>query len=378
LFSSFDVDPGSRFLLSAIAKSSAGATFARVADLGCGTGVLGVAVAAAWGCQLHLYDRDALALSVAALNAANCHIEPQLHGGLGCRDLAGAAAAGDADLVVCNLPAKAGAPVRAALLADAAALLAPGGLLAVVVVAALAGETRTVLEGFARISYHESSADHAVFAGEVPQAVPPADPESYQRRRSGISLRGEHFELTTVYGLADFDTPSHLTETMAGLLANRPNGERDGSPHLLLWNPGQGDLLTWFLATLVRGAPRPEVVLASRDALQLSAGERNLAKHGYAPACVVHVPSCTALAKVLTAADRAPFDLLIVNVDEDSVRVQGGELLPALRALLDEHGRICIGGRAVLLNPVLQHRRGLGLVKQVRRKGQLAALLEKI
>ncbi|MEN6477502.1 MAG: methyltransferase, partial [Rectinema sp.] len=63
LFSSFDVDSGTRLLLKAVARDPVLAGARRVLDAGCGTGVIGLAVAKAFpDTEVTLRDRDMLAV----------------------------------------------------------------------------------------------------------------------------------------------------------------------------------------------------------------------------------------------------------------------------------------------------------------------------
>ena len=104
-----------------------------ILDLGCGTGVLGLALAKHYAAELTARDRDALALTVTAHNAAGNGVTCTTRGGLDTGNLDGTREPGPFQLVVTNLPAKAGAPVLAHMMAAAARVTAarrahrPGG-----------------------------------------------------------------------------------------------------------------------------------------------------------------------------------------------------------------------------------------------------------
>jgi 16S rRNA (guanine1207-N2)-methyltransferase len=144
LFSSHEVDVGTRLLLRTLAGPEH-ASRRRVLDLGCGYGPLGLALrAAAADRVVHLVDRDALAVEYSRENAARNRLdEVEVYGSLGYADVRGSGF----DLIVSNIPAKAGPPVIEQLLLGGAGLLAPGGLVAVVVIAPLRASVTAVLEG---------------------------------------------------------------------------------------------------------------------------------------------------------------------------------------------------------------------------------------
>ena len=238
LFSSYEVDAGSRLLLKSIAQQLATLPEERrrlqaVLDLGCGTGVLGLALARRYGAALTARDRDALALAVTAHNAALNGVACTTRGGIDVSNLDGSRDPGGYDLVVANLPAKAGAPVLARLLAAAAAVTAPGGRIAVVVVTPLAAQTRSQLAAVAEPIHEVRGTRHTVLHAR-PRAgaggAPPggaaggggktsggAEPlAAYVRHRGEFTLTDRTYHLGTVYGVPDFDTPSHLTRFTAG------------------------------------------------------------------------------------------------------------------------------------------------------------------
>ncbi len=96
----------------------------RVADVGCGTGVLGMAAAALWRCPVTATDIDPVAVSTARHNAAANGVGPWMRTGraVGFRsDLLRRAA--PFDLIFANILAR---PLRG-LAPDMAAMCAPGG-----------------------------------------------------------------------------------------------------------------------------------------------------------------------------------------------------------------------------------------------------------
>ncbi|MEJ7654646.1 MAG: methyltransferase [Chloroflexia bacterium] len=134
LFSSYDVDVGTRFLLRTLATEGVSGGRA-ILDLGCGYGPIGLTLGKVnKDAEVHMVDRDALAVECARQNAELNELpDAQVYGSLGYYDVRKS----DFDLIVSNIPAKAGEPVVTHLLRGAAPSLAPGGLVAVVVVTRL-------------------------------------------------------------------------------------------------------------------------------------------------------------------------------------------------------------------------------------------------
>lgn len=135
LFSPRRIDDGSRLLLETLEREGIGAGGAAL-DIGCGYGPLGLWLArGAPEADVHLVDRDFVAVDYAAANArrnglGNAHA--YLSDGF-------SRVPSDArfDLVVSNLPAKVGNELFRLLFADAHAHLNPGGRFVVVTIAGL-------------------------------------------------------------------------------------------------------------------------------------------------------------------------------------------------------------------------------------------------
>lgn len=162
LFSSHEVDVGTRLLLRTLGGPEHRG-HRLVLDLGCGYGPLGLGLAAAEaGRTVHLVDRDALAVEYTLQNAAANGLDGvQAYGSLGYADVR----ASGFDLIVSNVPAKAGPPVVEHFLLDAAGVLAPGGLVAVVVIASLQDGVAAVLGGRpdVEVVFRRATASYAVF-----------------------------------------------------------------------------------------------------------------------------------------------------------------------------------------------------------------------
>jgi 16S rRNA G1207 methylase RsmC len=282
LFSSHTVDVGTRLLLRTLAGPEH-ASRRLVLDLGCGYGPIGLGLkAAAPQRAVQLVDRDALAVEYSRENAARNHLDGvEVYGSLGYADVR----TSGFDLIVSNIPAKAGAPVIAHLLLDAAGLLATDGLVAIVVIAPIQASVAAILEGSpaVEIVYRRATASYAVFhyrfQGQgAPTAVPgdASGLEAYERQRLSLDHKGIRLRLRTAYGLPEFDSLSFTTELVRDAIL-RLRGQQPRR-HLVL-HPGQG-----YLPSMLWAAMQPdELRLVDRDLLALRFSEANAVANGCPP-----------------------------------------------------------------------------------------------
>jgi 16S rRNA G1207 methylase RsmC len=273
LFSSHEVDVGTRLLLRTLAGPEH-ASRRRVLDLGCGYGPLGLALrAAAADRVVHLVDRDALAVEYSRENAARNRLDDvEVYGSLGYADVRGSGF----DLIVSNIPAKAGPPVIEQLLLGGAGLLAPGGLVAVVVIAPLGAGVAEALESAPEVEvvFRRATASYAVFHYRF--RAPPATPDElgvYERGRLTVTHAGVSVRLRTAWGLPEFDSLGVPSRLVADALL-RPGGRPPRTA--LVLHPGQG-----HLPCLLWAGRRPaELRLVDRDLLALRFSQANLVANG--------------------------------------------------------------------------------------------------
>ena len=231
--------------------------------MGCGVGVLGLTLKKLYPASvLTLSDRDALALAFTRLNAGLNRLNPVQTGGyLGFSGLPQKSF----DLIVANLPAKAGPPVLRHFFSTFSTCLRPGGLFIPVIVNTL---EELASDALREIVFKERGPEHTVFCCR-PQN--PADPEElapYIRGNLALQSCGRSLDLKTVYGLPGFDTLSYETGAMLELVKRFPPSGRT-----LVWNPGQGAV------PAVLAAGSCVLTLGSRDLLQLEVSARNLSPH---------------------------------------------------------------------------------------------------
>ena len=317
LFSSADVDAGTRLLLRVLsealdADAAAGKPPpAKILDAGGGVGVLGICAASALrsveGLETRCQDRDELARLFTLRNAVandispsvlSAHAEPLLAGPPGARW----------DLILSNVPAKAGVPVLEDFVARSAGLLRPGGRAMVVVVKTLAGFFRAlVAEAGAELLMEREGPGHSVLAYSAGSA-PPAEPVSagagllsshpfYFRAEAGFEAGNVGVRARTVHGAPGFDGAGGAVAAAARLALRLGTGKiapgganPDGA--LLAHEGGQGIFPCWLFRFL-RGAGEdtPALVLSGRNVLALEASRLNA------------LEVCGARASVVPAAD---------------------------------------------------------------------------
>jgi 16S rRNA (guanine1207-N2)-methyltransferase len=282
LFSSHEVDVGTRLLLRTLAGPEHESR-RRILDLGCGYGPIGLGLKATDADRVvHMVDRDALAVEYSRENAALNQLDDiEVYGSLGYADVK----ASGFDLIVSNIPAKAGTPVIEHLLLAAARLLAPDGLVAIVVIAPLQAGVAAILEGSpdVEIVFRRATASYAVFhyrfrdraaSTTVSEGLGPSL-EVYERQRLSLTHKGIRLELRTAYGLPEFDSLSFTTELVADAILRLGGQPRTA----LVLHPGQG-----FLPSLLWAAVKPdEIRLVDRDLLALRFSHANLLANSCPP-----------------------------------------------------------------------------------------------
>lgn len=360
LFSAHHVDDGTMLLLKTLAQQAAVPTQGRVLDAGCGYGPLALALKK-FRPSLDVVARDRLALA-AAYTAENARLN-----GLAVDAAPGLlldAVTGPFDLIVSNVPAKAGEPVLADFVARSLTLVAPQGLVAVVVVEPLAPWFAAQLDAAGAVrAFEEAGPGYRVFHYRAPgpqAALGPAFPDAYRRGEARWSVGPRSLVETTFYGLPNFDGLDYRLQITLPLLDDlKPRGD------CLVWEPVQGHLATWADAVL---APGSTLHLAGNDALALAAAGQNVRRTP-----VVHpVPSWGAL-----ALGPGSLGCALVQVHSEPEVPWVDETLDALKRLLAPGALAVINGSSTDLTRLLDKHKGFRLVRDGRNKGWRAVTLER-
>lgn len=370
LFSSHKVDTGTRHLLKSLADSDRSAIH-KILDLGCGYGPLGLSLAkAAPETIVHLVDRDALAVDFARHNADRNDVSTaSAYGSLGYDDVRDE----DFDLIVSNIPGKAGSDVIQALLLDAGQHLKPEGLVAIVVVTPLAELVAATLSGpTTEIVHREDFSAHTVFHYRFPAAfrrhpVNRWETGLYDRADVTFLLDELTIPMSTVRGLPEFDTLSYETILAYKALQDL---EQDDYARLCVFNPRQG-----LLPVVLWRAFRPtHLDLAGRDLLGLRAAQHNLGDNGM-PTSSVTTHHQTAL----VPADPAPDLVVGILRDDEGPDAIEAELVRAAARLTPGTEMLVIGGSTPITRALKSNKvDGLWRNRKRRRgKGNSSALLER-
>jgi len=282
LFSSHNIDIGTRFLLRTIVEAGYG-NFQRILDVGCGYGPLGLTLKSLHpDSVVHLLDRDALAVEYSRQNAVLNGLDGvTIYGSLGYDDVQRA----DFDLIVSNIPGKAGEAIIAYLLREARYYLAPGGVVAVVVVSPLEAAVAGILADTpgAEVILRRSRSGHAVFHyrfnGDSRSPKPDLTAMErglYHRQKVTIRLDNLEYPVQTAYGLPEFDCLSYGSEMLVKVLFSLHGRNFHKA---VVFNPGQGHVPVALWKLL-----HPQSIsLVDRDLLALRYSRLNLALNDCPP-----------------------------------------------------------------------------------------------
>jgi SAM-dependent methyltransferase len=362
LFSAHHVDDGTMLLLKTLAQQNAVPPAGRVLDAGCGYGPLALALKK-YRPVLEVTARDRLALA-ASFTAENARLN-----GLAVDAAPGLlleAVPGPWDLIVSNIPAKAGEPVLADFVRRSLGLLAPGGRCAVVIVATLAPWLADELaRSGAEVVHDEEAAGYRVFhwkapAGAAP-AAGPAFPGAYARSEVRWACGPRSFVQKTVYGLPNFDALDFRLQVSLPLLEKfQPRGDT------LVWEPVQGHLATWADAVL---GPGDTLVLGGNDALGLAAASRNVPRR---VPLVRNVPT-------LGDLDLGPGSLgaALVQLHPEPEVPWVDDVREALLRFLAPGAPVLVNGSSTDLTRFLERHKGLRKLRDERTKGWRACVLER-
>ncbi len=276
LFSSYSIDTGTKLLLKTLAKEIDFTEIKTVVDIGCGIGVIGLSLKKKYpDMNVTLQDRDALAIEFSKENAGYNKIKGINYSGNLTLD---GVEPGSQDLILSNLPAKAGNSVLSEFITKSLNFLSPNGICAVVVVTTLRDTIQSAIRKTeAEIIFTEDTRKYSVFhyrgnstskkSGDI-NSNNDLD-ECYIRNRTNFQINKLKYTLKTVYNIPGFDTVPYHIETAAHVLEKQPVSGRT-----LFWNPGQGHLP--IISHLANSGKITETVLASGDILQLKISRENL------------------------------------------------------------------------------------------------------
>ena len=364
LFSSQDIDAGTKLLLNICLPLFENGKIKSVLDIGCGTGILGIALAGIFpGLKCVLIDRDALAVNFAEENArinkvwdnCRCLCLPAFSKNLG-----------KFDLIVSNIPAKAGDKVIRGWIAELAGALNENGRAALIIVKPLAGFLSGIIaeseyKFITRVEHNRY--DIFVLGNKIDKTnsyVPL--PDFYFRGESGFNFFNRQAVCDTVYGMGEFDELSFSAKCAADAIGkNKFNG-----PALFV-NPGQGHLANaLYNSSKINGT----CLLAGRDSLSLAVAKHNIIK--YTDADILYSP-CLENEEI----DKK-FGLICLNEEYYVSRAKPRDKLLKLRLLCLENAFLLIYGRSSGISRYDISGSGFSLISRRKKKGFCAILLKKV
>lgn len=276
LFSSFDIDTGTRLLLKTIARHINFKPIAKIKDIGAGAGIIGICLKKKFPhIDVTFTDRDMLALDFTELNC-------ELNGIGDCRfsgELGIKSTDAKYDFIVSNIPAKIGGKGLEDLLKKMILPSGPGRICAIVVIKPLEKQTREILAASgARITFEETGKAHLVLHFKPPENtdminIVTDELAPYIRDDKAHNNFGFSYRLKTAFNLSDFDTVGYQSELLLNLLENEKLGGA-----CLFWNPLQGHVPV-LLHKMFPGKIT-KYILAGRDLLQLEISRDNLMRNG--------------------------------------------------------------------------------------------------
>jgi 16S rRNA (guanine1207-N2)-methyltransferase len=374
LFSAYDIDSGTKFLLRTIVEANY-PSLKNILDVGCGYGPLGLTLKKLYPESIvHLFDRDALAVDYTKQNAGlNSLTDVEIYGSLGYDDVK----ENDFDLIIANIPDHAGETVITYLLQETRYYLKPGGIVAIVVVSPLEKLVDKVMAetpGIEIILKRDQSR-HAVFHYKFSDTKTPPQ-TTHNSLERGIYRRGEvtthygklNYHLETANSLPEFDSLSYGSEMLLGAL-----GELGGKEikHAVVINPGQGH----SVVTLYKYLNPKVITLVDRDLLALRYSQRNLILNG----CSLNNINLLHQANFnINLTDKA--DLFIGALREEG-KDASFSAIDQMTAGLADKGTIILASGSTTITRLVDYIQPKGLLRikeRARRRGYSSLVLEKI
>lgn len=374
LFSSQDIDLGTRHLIKSIADVKP-PNCRKILDLGCGYGPIGIAIKTVCpSSEVQMVDKDALALSYCRQNLELNNLSGvKVYASLGYDDVAD----NDFDLIVSNIPAKVGDRVLTHMLKDSRFYLKHGGRMAIVVIDAIGDYiTKELNDPGINIVFTKKWPGYSVFHYEfLPTHVSnmTQSPDSfvtgiYDREQKLITRDGISFFIQTTYNLPEFDTISYETDLVLNSLKIFRNKQLNT---VLVFNPGQG----YIPVTLSKITNVRKICLVDRDMQALKLSQKNLLSNGY-PAENISLTHQVGI----SIHDEESIDCIVGVLDKDNnLDVQSLYLQEAASQISKSGIVIFAAGSTMItrLEGLLHRQKILQIVARKRSKGKSVIIMKR-
>ncbi len=324
VFSTLRIDEGTILLLKHLPEAPP----AKVLDLGCGYGALGLPVAALHPkSRVKLVDRDLLAVEWARRNAVKNDLRGvEVVGSLGFDQIEDR----DYDWILCNVPARIGKPFMVHLFKEGSRRLNRGGELRVVVIRDLVPVIREISrETGMELKECAVGPRHSVFSLSAPEEVNHALDEEVSGLylRDMVQVSGIEFERPFDLG---GDDPKRLKSSLPLLLDALPRQEIPD--RILCIRSGYGILPVLFKIKW----PDSSILAFDRDLLGLKYGARNSER--ILGEGMVKFAGGWFFPETIPVT--AEFDLIVIEISSSSGMAVAAEELIAALARTSKGGRV--------------------------------------
>lgn len=363
LFSSYKIDDGSRLLLKSIIEKIDISKMKSILDVGCGIGVLGICLKKNNPeISLHCQDRDALAVEFTKVNCKHNNIQAAgIKGALALQDLGQESF----DLIISNLPAKAGPSVLEDIIIRNSLFLADRGIIAIVIIKPLVNLIESaIVDNNGTIVHKNGTKEYTVFHYMMAKEIETDESylAPYIRDYCKFNMHEISYELEPVYNMPDFDTIGHQI-FLAGEMLKREKIKGK----VLFWNPGQGHLPV-YLSKKIRNNEL-EFHLGSRDILSLEISKRNLLMCGVKKNKI----SCYHLPTFMHT--KGKFDFIILFPDKDPGVPLNEIVTQHASFLLKQDGKVLTVSDSTFIFRLIKGNRCLHVSKNKKFKGSRAIIL---
>ncbi len=374
LFSSFDIDTGTRHLLSLLEKRKGLSSLRTVLDIGSGTGVIASAAAkAASHLDVYAIDRDALACAFtagnAAVNGVTVHVSPGLDGIPEKKDFPN-----EYDLIISNIPAKAGKPVLRRLISNSLAQLTPGGSLACVIVSPLKQILISIIEELGGVidtlEHHQRHPTFIITKGEGDLSLDASFPGPYKRTdgRFPVPSSKHTYPAETVFDVPGFDTVPFQVSLLSSVI---PESSMQGNH--FFWNTGQGHLPMQMLHAYSGTSPIRHAIVAGRDLLSLKITKHNIGTlFPELPVQLIHSPDIPSAAEQIACGALRG---IWMDLEGSFLPLRSADLSACTAFQLEQDGILGITGKSSVLSSLPKRVEGFTRKRTKKSKGFRTVLL---